>query len=61
MWWLKPELRTVSLSTLGIVSCMQVDPPNRSESLGGWSWLILGEVVQICTGSLQGKQKSRTT
>jgi hypothetical protein len=33
--WPKLEPQTVSLSTLGTVSCMHVDPPSRSESLGG--------------------------
>jgi hypothetical protein len=42
----------VSSSTVGIVSCMQVDPPSHFESVGGQSLLILGEVVHICTGSL---------
>jgi hypothetical protein len=41
LWWLKLEPRTVSSSTLGIVSCMHVDPPSRSESLGGRSLLKL--------------------
>jgi hypothetical protein len=52
LWWLKLEPRTVSSSTLGIVSCTHVNPPSHSESLGGWSLLSSGEVVQICTGSL---------
>jgi hypothetical protein len=51
----------VSSSTVGIVSCMLINPPRRFESLGGKSFLSLGEVVKICTGSLQGKQRPRTT
>jgi hypothetical protein len=35
----------MSLLTLGTVSCTHVEPPSHSESLGGWSLLILGEVV----------------
>jgi hypothetical protein len=41
LWWLKLEPRTVSSSTLGTVSCMHVDTPSRSESLGGRSLLKL--------------------
>jgi hypothetical protein len=41
LWGLKLEPRTVSSSTLGIVSCTRVDPPSHSESLGGWSLLKL--------------------
>jgi hypothetical protein len=41
MWWLKIEPRTVSSSTLGIISCMHVDPPSRYEYLGGWILLNL--------------------
>ena len=41
LWGLKLEPRTVSLSTLGIVSCTHVDTPSRSKSLGGGSILKL--------------------
>jgi hypothetical protein len=41
LWWLKLEPQNVSSSTLGIVSCTHVDPPSRSESLGGRSLLKL--------------------
>jgi hypothetical protein len=41
MWGLKLEPRTVSLSTLGIISCTHVDTPNNSEYLGGWIMLNL--------------------
>jgi hypothetical protein len=41
LWGLKLEPRTVSSSTLGIVSCTHVDPPSHSESLGGRSLLKL--------------------
>jgi hypothetical protein len=41
LWWLKLEIRTMSSSTLGTISCMHVDPPSHSESLGGRSLLKL--------------------
>jgi hypothetical protein len=47
----------VSSSTLGIVTCMHVNPHSHSDSLGGRSLLNSGEVVQIRTGSLRGKKR----
>jgi hypothetical protein len=47
LWWLKLEPQTLSSATLGIVSCMHVDPPSRSVSLGGRMFFKLrrGSVV----------------
>ena len=55
LWGLKLEPRTVSSSTLGIVSCMHIDPPSHSKSFGGRSLLKLGRYSE-CMHKLSARK-----
>jgi hypothetical protein len=55
LWGLKLEPRTVSLLTLGIVSCTHIDPPSCSRSLGGHSLLKIKRYSE-CMHRLSARQ-----
>jgi hypothetical protein len=62
LWGLKLEPRTMSSSTLAIVSCTHIDPnPSHSESLGGRSLLNLRRDSECMHKFYSRKTPLRTT